>query len=161
MTPFKARRYNFRQLLSNDCEYQPQPLLLAPDGDTTIWNVSPHSHGRSFIVGKTKNGRSIISKGNGLSYTSQTFVNTGEMGDNTWGLLLRDDAIRDFTLCNEIASLGIKTNQMECVLELECEAILSEEKRIHPCLIQYDVECPYRISDSCIMDNSSLKIGQA
>lgn len=156
MTPFKARLYNFRQLLSNGCEYLPQPLLLDTDGGITIWNVSPHSHGRSFIVGQTKNGRSIISKGNGLAYTSQNFMNTGEMGNDTWGLLLRNDATRDFTLGNEIASLGIKTNRMEYVLELECEAILTEGKRLHPCLLQYDVECPYRISDSRVMNREIL-----
>lgn len=151
MTPYKAKRYGFRQIKSIDCDYQPQPLLLDTNGDVTIVNISPHSHGRSFIIGRTKDGRTVVSKGNGFSYTGYTFMNTGEMGDDTWGLLLGTDAIRDFNLCNEVAALGIKTNRMEYVLELECEAVLPNGKRIHPYLLQYDVECPYRISDSRFM----------
>ena len=64
MIPFKAKRYGFRQIKSNDCDYQPQPLLLDPNGDVTIVNISPHSHGRSFIVGQTSDGRFVVSKGN-------------------------------------------------------------------------------------------------
>ena len=156
MTPYKAKRYGFRQIKSIDCDYQPQPLLLDINGDVIIRNVSPHSHGRSFIVGRTNDGRFIVSKGNGFSYTDYTFMNTGEMGDDTWGLLLGADAIRDFNLCNEVAALGIKANRMEYVLELECEAVLPNGKRIHPYLLQYDVECPYRISDSRFMPPVSL-----
>ena len=148
MTPYKAKRYGFRQIKSNECDYPPQPLLLDMNGDVTIWNINPHSHGRSFIVDRTKDGRTVVSKGNGFSYTDYTFMNTGEMGDDTWGLLLGTDAIRDFNLCNDVAALGIKTNRMEYVLELECEVVLPNGKRIHPYLLQYDVECPYRISDS-------------
>lgn len=151
MIPFKAKRYGFRQIKSNDCDYPPQPLLLDTNGDVTIKNISPHSHGRSFIVGQTSDGRFVVSKGNGFSYTGFTFMNTGEMGDDTWGLLLRTDAIRDFNLCNDVAALGVKTNRMEYVLELECEAVLPNGKRIQPYLLQYDVECPYRISDSSFM----------
>ncbi len=156
MLPYKAKRYGFRQIKSNDCDPSPQPLLLNHDGDVTIWNISPYSHGRSFIVGRTKDDRFVVSKGNGFSYTGYTFMNTGEMGDDTWGLLLGADAIRDFDLCNDVAALGIKTNRMEYVLELECEAVLPNGKHIHPYLLQYDVECPYRISDSRFMSPDRL-----
>lgn len=156
MIPYKAKRYSFRQIKSNGCDYPPQPLLLNHDGDVIIWNISLYSHGRSFVVGQTNDGRSVVSKGNGFSYTGYTFMNTGEMGDDTWGLLLETDAIRDFNLCNDVAALGIKTNRMEYVLELECEAVLPSGKRIHPYLLQYDVECPYRISDSRFMSPVKL-----
>lgn len=83
-----------------------------------MYSLSPN-HGRSFLIGRNNDGKFIISKGNGLSYTQYKMLNTGEFGNDTWGLLLRNDAIRDFTLGMEINSLGIKTNQMEYVLELE------------------------------------------
>lgn len=74
-------------------------------------------HCRSFVVSKTDD-RFIVSKGNGLSYTEWTFLNTGELGDDTLGLLLKKDALRGFHIGNEIASLGIRTNRMEYVLDL-------------------------------------------
>lgn len=149
MIPFRAKRHDrYRQILSSGCECPPMPLLLDKNGDVEVWNIAPHSHGRSFIVGKKEDGRFIVSKGNGFSYTGYTFANTGEMGDGTWGLLLEADAVRDFNLGNDVAALGIKTNKMEYVLELECDAVLPNGQCVRPYLLQYDVECPYRISDS-------------
>lgn len=85
-------------------------------------------HCRSFVVSKTDD-RFIVSKGNGLSYTEWTFLNTGEFGDDTLGLLLKKDALRDFHIGNEIASLGIRTNRMEYVLELNTRVSLPNEIR--------------------------------
>ena len=95
-------------------------------------------HCRSFVVSKTDN-RFIVSKGNGLSYTEWTFLNTGELGDDTLGLLLKKDALRDFHIGNEIASLGIRTNRMEYVLELNTRVTLPNGNTLKPILLQYDV----------------------
>ncbi len=122
-----------------------------------MYCLSPH-HGRSFIVGRTHNGRYIVSKGNGLSYTQLSFLNTREFGDDTLGLLLRKDAERDFQIGQEIEALGIKTNHMEYVLELDVELTLPNGQNMKPYLLQYDVECPYRICDAAFMTQEQIRV---
>lgn len=134
----------------------PFSYLRSENGDKEMWCPSP-LHGRSFIVGKTGNGRYVVSKGNGLCYTQHSFLHTGEFLDGTWGLLLRQDAERDFILGQEIESLGIKTNHMEYVLELEKEIHLPNGHTLKPCLLQYDVECPYRICDAAFMTQEQIQ----
>lgn len=131
------------------------PYLRSFKRDRKMWCPSP-LHGRSFVVGKTKDGRYIVSKGNGLCYTQYTFLHTGEFYDGTWGLLLRQDAERDFIMGQEIEALGIKTNHMEYVLELDVELMLPNGHSVKPCLLQYDVECPYRISDAAFMTQEQI-----
>ena len=133
------------------------PYLRSENGDEEMWCPSP-LHGRSFVVGKTDKGRYVVSKGNGLNYTQYSFLHTGEFFDGTWGLLLRQDAERDFVMGQEIEALGIKTNHMECVLELEKEITLPNGHKVKPCLLQYDVECPYRISDASFMTQEQIQI---
>lgn len=91
-----------------------------------MWCISPH-HGRSYIIGRNKEGKYIVSKGNGLSYSQHNFLNTGELGDDTFGLLLLQDAIRDFNVGLEVEQLGVKTNHMEYVIQLEHEIALSRD----------------------------------
>lgn len=114
-------------------------------------------HGRSYVVGRKKNGRYVVSKGNGLCYTQHNFLHTGELCNGTWGLLLREDAKRDFMMGQEIEALGIKTNHMEYVLELELEVTLPNGNKIKPTLLQYDVECPYRICDAAFMTSEQIE----
>lgn len=143
-------------LLSNSCEFEVFPLLRHEYGTKTMCEVSP-LHGRSFIVGKTSLDRYIVSKGNGLSYTQCALLHTGEFGNDTLGLLLRQDAIRDFTVGKEIEALGIKTNHMHCVIELDYPISLpNSSKAIKPILLQYDVECPYRIEDAPFMTREQI-----
>lgn len=131
------------------------PYLRNPNGDKEMYCVSSH-HGRSFVVGRTNTGKYVISKGNGLCYTQHSFLHTGEFYDGTWGLLLRQDAERDFILGQEIETLGIKTNHMEYVLELDAEIALPNGHKIKPTLLQYDVECPYRICDAAFMTHEQI-----
>ena len=154
---YRASAYEATIITANDDSVPTYTYIKTGNGDLKMWSVSAQ-HGRSFIVDKTHDGRYIISKGNGLSYTTHTFVNTGEMGSDTWGLLLKKDAIRDFTLGNEIASLGIKTNEMEYVIELDTLINLPNGESIRPILLQYSVECPYRISDAPFIDKSLMDI---
>lgn len=114
-----------------------------------MWLISPQ-HGRSYVM-KFLCGRWIISKGNGLSYTDKPYLRSQEQIDDVWGILLYQDAIRDFKLGNEISELGIKTNKMEAVIELNKEIGISNDDIIRPVLLQYSVECPYRISDAPFM----------
>lgn len=153
-------------LTSNDVPYSllfkstrediTKPYLRSIDGDKEIRCPSP-LHGRSYVVGRTTNDRYVISKGNGLCYTKHTFLHTGEFNDGTWGLLLRQDAERDFILGQEIEALSIKTNHMEYVLELDVEVELPNGHKIKPCLLQYDVECPYRICDAAFMTQEQIQ----
>lgn len=133
-----------------ECSVPIYPYLRSESGDREIVCLTP-LHGRSYVVGKTQDDRFIVSKGNGLSYTQMDFLNTREYGDDTFGLLLRQDAERDFIMGQEIESLGIKTNRMEYVIELEKVVQLTTGHVLKPVLLQYDVECPYRICDAAFM----------
>lgn len=141
---------------SSDYYYKALPYLLSIEGNKEILCPSP-LHGRSYVVGRTSNDRYVVSKGNGLSYTKHTFLHTGEFYDGTWGLLLRQDAERDFIMGQEIEALGIKTNHMEYVLELDVEVELPNGHKVKPCLLQYDVECPYRICDAAFMSQEQIQ----
>jgi len=72
-------------------------------------------------------------------------------------LLLRQDAERDFIMGQEIEALGIKTNHMEYVLELDVEVELPNGNKVKPCLLQYDVECPYRVCDAAFMMQEQIQ----
>ena len=133
------------------------PLINDCKGVECAYIPGPE-HGRSFVVGMC-NDRFIISKGNGLSYTSYPFIDTRELGVDIWGLLLESDARRDFIIGNEVRNLGIKTNNMQYVLRIEDSIGLSDSNGddIKPILLQYDVECPYRISDIGFMSKRHLQ----
>lgn len=147
--------YPYRIVLSKEkCSIAHYPYLRNKNGDKEMYCLAP-LHGRSFVVKKTAEGRYIVSKGNGLCYSQNLFMDTGESCD-AWGLLLRQDAERDFVLGKEIEALGIKTNHMEYVLELDVEIELLNGHKVKPCLLQYDVECPYRICDAAFMSQEQI-----
>lgn len=148
--------YPYQVLLSSRHYQTIYSYLRNKNGDKTMYCISP-LHGRSFVVGRTENGRYIISKGNGLSYTQNPFIYTGEFCDGTWGILLPQDAKRDFIMGQEIESIGIKTNQMHCVLELDTEINLPNGTKIKPTLLQYDVESPYRICDAPFVERETIQ----
>lgn len=151
----KGSAVKFNILKSNNISTPIYPYLRDVVGDKDLYIVSP-LHGRSFVIGKNNQGRFVVSKGNGLSYTQYPLLHTGEFYDGTWGMLLKQDAERDFTLGLEIESLGIKVNKMEYVLELEKEVCLPNEHILHPILLQYNVECPYRICDAAFMTRNEI-----
>ena len=152
----KAINVGYQVLKSYDSTKEVYPYLRNEDGDKEIYCLSPY-HGRSFIVGRLDNGRYVVSKGNGLSYTRHSFLHTTESYDDTWGLLLRQDAERDFAIGQEIEALGLKTNHMEYVLELNYEIRLPSGRIVKPILLQYDVECPCRISDATFMTKDQIQ----
>lgn len=152
----KANSVKFILLKSIRQQAEIFPYLCSQKGDKELLCPSP-LHGRSYVVGRTNDGRYIVSKGNGFCYTQHSFLHTGEFYDGTWGLLLRQDAERDFIMGQEINALGIKTNQMECVLELDMEVSLPNGHKIKPTLLQYDVECPYRFSDAAFMTKEQIR----
>lgn len=146
----------FEYLLRANEGIAPFPYLRSDDGDKEMLCVSP-IHGRSFVVSRHDDGRYIVSKGNGLAYTQHTFLYTPEMPTDVWGLLLKKDALRDFYCGQDVQMLGIKTNQMECVMELDLPIHIEQTNTdIKPCLLQYSVECPYRIADAGFMDRSQI-----
>ncbi len=152
---FPAKSVNYEVVCESATAGVAYPYLRHPNGDKNMVCISP-LHGRSFIVDIKRDMRCVVSKGNGLSYTQYQWLNTHEMGDDTWGLLLKKDAIRDFNLGNEVASLGIKTNKMEYVLELDEKITLANGHQLKPFLLQYIVECPYRICDVPFMENKQI-----
>lgn len=149
-------RFPYRIIYNSEKSQTLYPYLRNGNGDEKMYCISP-LHGRSFVVGKTEDDRYIVSKGNGLSYTQDTFLHTREFNNDTWGLLLLQDAERDFMVGQEIEAIGIKTNHMHCVLELDTEINLPNGSKLKPTLLQYDVECPYRICDAPFMDQKQIQ----
>lgn len=158
MIPFRALDFCFNvKEMDTDIEVVPSPLILNQDGDKTVYSVSP-LHGRSFVVGRRNDGRYIVTKGNGLCYSEYVFMHTPEMPTDVWGLLLMEDALRDYYCNRDVQPLGIKTNKMECVLEIDYPVYIPQTNRaIKPAILQYNVECPYRISDACFMERSQIE----
>lgn len=79
------------------------------------------------------------------------------MPTDVWGLLLKEDALRDYFCCQDVQALGIKTNQMECVMELDCPIYIAQtDTTIKPVVLQYNVDCPYRICDAPFMERSQI-----
>lgn len=133
------------------------PFLINNNGGKDIYCISP-LHGRSFVVGQNDDGRYIVTKGNGLCYSQYPFIYTPDTTADVWGLLLKEDALRDYYCCQDVQALGIKTNQMECVLELDYPIYIPQNKAtIKPAILQYNVECPYRICDAPFMERSQIE----
>ena len=146
----------YTTILSNDAAGKVYPYLRDAAGDKRMYSVSPN-HGRSYVVDRKESGRYVISKGNGLAYSQHPFIHTGEFGDGTWGLLLLQDAERDFRIGREIEALGIKTNHMEHVVELDRKILYTDGHIMKPVLLQYDVECPWRICDAAFMQPRQIE----
>ena len=147
--------YSFRVIHDSGSLQTIYPYIRTEDGDREFICLTP-LHGRSFVVGKTDNNKYIVSKGNGLSYTQRSFLHTGEFYDGTWGLLLPQDAERDFLVGREVEAIGIKTNHMQYVLEIDLDVSLPNGHKLKPTLLQYDVECPYRICDAPFMEQELI-----
>jgi len=154
MQQLRSKDYDYQVILSNNDGMTCYPLFRG-EGDNVIISPGP-LHGRSYLVGRLNDNRFVVSKGNGLCYSHYSLLHTGECFDDAWGLLLRQDAERDFVLGKEIEALGIKTNHMEYVLELDVEIELLNGHKVKPCLLQYDVECPYRICDAAFMSQEQI-----
>ncbi|MBR5824189.1 MAG: hypothetical protein IKY67_08620 [Paludibacteraceae bacterium] len=155
MQKIPCSSYPFRVIHDSGSLQTIYPYIRTEDGDREFICLTP-IHGRSFVVGKTNNEKYIVSKGNGLSYTQSSFLHTGEFYDGTWGLLLRQDAERDFLVGREVEAIGIKTNHMQYVLEIDFDVNLPNGHKIKPTLLQYDVECPYRICDAPFMEQELI-----
>ena len=154
MQQLRSKDYDYQVILSNNDGTVCYPLFRG-EGDNVIISPGP-LHGRSYVVGRLNDNRFVVSKGNGLCYSLYSLLHTGECFDDAWGLLLRQDAERDFVLGKEIEALGIKTNHMEYVLELDVEIELFNGHKVKPCLLQYDVESPYRICDAAFMTQEEI-----
>lgn len=155
MNKFEAITSPYVILIQN-ANAQPYPLLKNKGGGLSIFNLSP-IHCRSFIVGRHEDGKYIVTKGNGLAYSTHTCLYTPEMPTDVWGLLRKEDALRDFHCGQDVQALGIKTNQMECVLELDYPIYIPQtQETINPCLLQYSVECPWRIADAGFMTQDQI-----
>lgn len=157
MKTHNATYFPYRILqANNNPQNPPYPILKSENGAAEICSIS-YEHGRSYVLGRNNN-RFIISKGNGLSYSRYEFLNFGDFGNDTFGLLLKEDAERDFFIGLEVEELGIRTNKMEYIIEVNKELKIPHSDIIlKPILLQYTVECPYRISDSIYLDETEIK----
>ena len=155
MQKIPCSSYPFRVINDSGSRQTIYPYIRTEDGDREFICLTP-IHGRSYVVGKTDNEKYIVSKGNGLSYTQNSFLHTGEFYDGTWGLLLQQDAERDFLVGREVEAIGIKTNHMQYVVEIDFDVNLPNGHKIKPTLLQYDVECPYRICDAPFMEQELI-----
>ena len=131
------------------------PFIRDESGDKSIYCISP-IHGRSFLICQQENGRWVISKGNGVSYSMHPFIDVSKTDNYVWGALLKENAIRDYNIGNEVRNIGIKTNQMHAVIELDIQ-LIDKGTIVTPCLLQYEVECPYRLCDYPFMPPNTFK----
>lgn len=145
MISFKAEEIPYGIVCGEDFSECIFPFVRNDSGVYSIQCISP-IHGRSFVLRAEKHGQWIVGKGNGLSYTTHPFVLTSPIFAETWGGLSLENAVRDFNIGNEIRGLGIKTNLMQYVLSIDANIIKNGEKS-QAAILQYSVECPYRISD--------------
>lgn len=139
---------NFKIVRGNSHAKTPLPLypFVRNDKGSSAMDVISPNHGRSFVLKRYNDFHWIIGKGNGLSYSSHPSIITSPHDSDTWGRLSMQQAIRDFDIGNEIVELGIKTNRMEYVLSLPFNTIFNGNKD-EAALLQYSLECPYRIID--------------
>lgn len=131
------------------------PFIRDESGNKSIYCISP-IHGRSFLICQQENGRWVVSKGNGISYSMHSFIDVSTADNYVWGALLKENAIRDYNIGNEVRNMGIKTNQMHAVIELDIQ-LIDKGTIVTPCLLQYEVECPYRLCDYPFMPPNTLK----
>lgn len=155
MREYRAIAVRYDLLCSKVNQEQLYPYVRDDNGDKRLLCISP-IHGRSFAICQKKNGNWVVSKGNGLSYSLHSFVDVSDYDNYVWGALSKENAIRDYNIGNEINALGIKTNKMEAVMELDIQ-LKDKDCNIKPCLLQYEVECPYRICDFPFMPSNELK----
>jgi hypothetical protein len=126
------------------------PYIIVNEEKKIICFKPSPLHGRSIMVDFNPTlDRFIITKGNGLTYFPFGFVSTKELDDYAWGYLRKKDAIRDFRSGEYIKSLGILSNNMEAVFTLKEQTIRLPDyiSKIEATILQYNVICPYRISD--------------
>lgn len=132
------------------------PYVRNDEGTLSVVVISPN-HGRSFLLNKLSDFHWTIGKGNGLCYsTHKSLINSSHEPD-TWGRLSLQHALRDFDIGNEIANLGIKTNRMEYVIKLPFKVVFNGIED-NAALLQYSVECPYRIVDFGFIPKDLLKV---
>lgn len=156
MHTFRAKECDYTVIKKNEPVVPPFPLIVDLQGDKIIHCASP-IHGRSFIVAKSDNGNFIVSKGNGLSYSESAFLDFSKVGSDILGFLPKENALRDFEIGNEVHSLGIKTNIMEYVLQIN-KSITIDNREYFPYLLQYSVKCPYRICDFAFMKDKEKEL---
>lgn len=156
MYTFKASQVDSKIIDCVSDTIKTYPLLRNDYGVESMYCVSP-IHGRSFVMKQRHETDWIISKGNGLSYSTQPFIVSETNDTYVWGALPLEAAMRDYLIGEEIRSLGIKTNKMECVLDLD-KQIGGQSVVCHAALLQYSVECPYRICDIAFAPRTSIEI---
>lgn len=144
---FKAKEIVDYEIIAQNCNSNRQcyPYVKDSLGSIVIKCISP-THGRSFVLKKNHNSDWIVGKGNGLGYSTFKYLINSSIDSDTWGGLSLEHALRDYNISNEIRNLGIKTNKMEYVIELPYE-IIFHGRISKAAILQYSVECPYRISD--------------
>lgn len=155
MRKYQAKEVPCNILFSQINRKNVYPFIRDESGDKSIYCISP-IHGRSFLICQQENGRWVISKGNGVSYSMHPFIDVSKTDNYVWGALLKENAIRDYNIGNEVRNIGIKTNQMHAVIELDIQ-LIDKGTIVTPCLLQYEVECPYRLCDYPFMPPNTFK----
>lgn len=148
--PINCKAVNIKEILfsKENVKYFSQIIV---EEQTNYKSISPSPlHGRSIIANfDIDSNRYTITKGNGLTYFPYGFIATEELENYAWGYLRKEDAIRDYLSGDFVRGLGIICNKMEAVFTLEPQTIQFSNKayEVKPTILQYNVICPYRISD--------------
>lgn len=135
------------------------PLIVSNRKKHMVGIAPTPMHGRSVVVSHDRQSQRYIAiKGCGLTYSPYTFVSTGEFNDHVWGATKKQAALREYVAGRFISDLGIRTNQMQAVFELEESEMITMQgkRRIRPTIVQYSVESPYRIGDIPFLDRKQV-----
>lgn len=151
------KKYEITRGKEQICLSKPIYPFVRNDEGTFLMEVISPNHGRSFLLKKCDDLHWVIGKGNGLCYSTHSSLINSSHDSDTWGRLSLSQAIRDFDIGNEIARLGIKTNTMEYVLSLPFNVIFNGKEDC-AALLQYSVECPYRIVDFAFIPKMLLNM---
>ena len=108
MRKYQAKEVTCNILFSQVNSKNVYPFIRDESGDKSIYCISP-IHGRSFLICQQENGRWVVSKGNGVCYSMHPFIDVSKTDNYIWGALLKENAIRDYNIGNEVRNLGIKT----------------------------------------------------
>ena len=156
-----AKRTRILNLFSHEriANNVPYPYLVMHGGDILISRVFEPLSNHFLVHVDNEQNKYVITKGNGSVHCP--YQTNGDILTEDTEILSEDYLQRVYNMCLLIQDLGIKTCQMEYIMELDYPIRdLNHNTILHPFILQYSVECPYLIYESNI-NTQGISIGIA
>lgn len=110
-------------------------------------------HGRSVSICKS-NKKWIVIKGAGCPYMKYPYTITPENKNRYWGLITKDECLREYYFMNKVNSLGVKTSTFLSINKL----IGDFKTSIQPYNLIYSLETPLRLIDLDFLNPEQKKL---